>query len=333
MALDLDNLETETVADVDNMDLATMDRGNTVEAQEPDTSVQEAKDKQAEEDVKEVLDEKKDDEVEKKDDEEQPRDDKGRFAEKEVKIPKSRFDDAVNKEREAREAAERRLAALEKQLAESTKVVEQSQQLAEMETKGEELSKQHAQLLVDGEVEKAVEVMKQIRHLDRQIAKAEMTTETQRATAATLESEKVDLAIAQLEAEYTALNPDSEEFDSALANFVLSEQRRLIEEQGMAPSKALIKAGADIMKRFSPQKQAEPEPEKKGLKNESDRKQTQVSKNLDATKRQPASMKDVGLDSDKVGATSSLPDVSMLTREEFDALPESTKARMRGDFV
>ena len=60
MALDIDNLET--VADVDNMDLATMDRGNTVEAPEPDNSVQEAKEKQAEEDVKEVLDEKKDDE-------------------------------------------------------------------------------------------------------------------------------------------------------------------------------------------------------------------------------------------------------------------------------
>lgn len=331
MALDIDNIEP--VADVDNMDLATMDRGNTVEAPEPDTSVQEAKEKQAEEDVKEVIEDK----AEKKGEEaeEQPRDDKGRFAEKDVKIPKSRFDDAVNKEREAREAAERRLAALEKQLAESTQRVEQSQQIAELETKGEDLSKQHAQFLVDGEVEKAAEVMKQIRQLDRQIAKAELTTETQRATAATLESEKVDLAIAQLEAEHTALNPDSEDFDAALANFVLSEQRRLVTEQGMAPSKALIKAGADIMKRFAPQKEAEAEaePEKKGLKNESDRKQAQVSKNLDVTKRQPASMKDVGLDSDKLGATSATPDVNQMTREEFDALPESTKARMRGDFV
>lgn len=101
----------------------------------------------------------------------------------------------------------------------------------------------------------------------------------------------------------------------------------------MTPSKALIKAGSDIMKRFAPQKQGEPEPEKEGLKNESDRKQAQVSKNLDVTKRQPASMKDVGLDSDKLGATSTTPDVNQMTREEFDALPESTKARMRGDFV
>ena len=332
MALDIDNLEP--VADVDNMDLVGMDRGNTIESPPADTSVQEAKEKQAEEDVKEVIEVKKDEAGEKKDDaDEPPRDEKGRFAEKGVTIPKSRFDEAVNKERDAREAAERRLSALERQLAESTQRVEQGQQLAELETKGEELSTQHAQFLVDGEVEKAAEVMKQIRHLDRQIAKVELTTETQRATVATLESEKVDLAIAQLEAEHTTLNPDSDDFDPALANFVLSEQRRLVSEQGMTPSKALIKAGSDIMKRFAPQKQGEPEPEKEGLKNESDRKQAQVSKNLDVTKRQPASMKDVGLDSDKLGATSTTPDVNQMTREEFDALPESTKARMRGDFV
>lgn len=329
MALDIDNIEP--VTDVDNMDLSALDRGNAVESPPADTSIHEAKEKQAEADVKEVIDDKS----EKKDeDQEEPaRDDKGRFAEKGVSIPKSRFDEAVNKERDAREAAERRLAALEKQLAESTQRVEQSQQIAELETKGEELSKQHAQLIVDGEVDKAVEVMKQIRQLDRQIAKAELTTETQKATVATLESEKVDLAIAQLEAEHLVLNPDSEEFDSALANFVLSEQRRLISEQGMSPSKALLKAGADIMSRFAPQKSAEHVQEKHGLKNESNRKQEQVAKNLDTAKRQPASMKDVGLDSDKAGVSSNLPDISKLSAEEFDALPESTKARMRGDIL
>ena len=87
------------------------------------------------------------------------------------------------------------------------------------------------------------------------------------------------------------------------------------------------------MNRFAPKKSGEPEPEKQGLKNESDRKQEQVAKNLDTAKRQPASMKDVGLDSDKAGMSSNLPDISKLSAEEFDALPESTKARMRGDIL
>lgn len=335
MAIDIENIET--VADVENMDLSTMDMGDSLEAQPSDDAVREEKEARAEQDVKDVVGEKEGEKVGEKADEkpaeEQARDEKGRFQEKEARIPKSRFDDAVNKEREAREAAERRLAALEKQIAESAKQVDQVKQIGELEAKSEELSKQHAQLIVDGEVDKAVEVMKQIRQLDRQIAKAELTTETQKATVATLESEKVDLAIAQLEAEHPVLNPDSDEFDSALANFVLSEQRRLISEQGMSPSKALLKAGADIMNRFAPKKPGEPEPEKQGLKNESDRKQEQVAKNLDTAKRQPASMKDVGLDSDKAGMSSNLPDISKLSAEEFDALPESTKARMRGDLL
>ena len=331
MSIDIENIET--VADVENMDLSTMDMGDSLEAPPSDDAVREEKEARAEQDVKDVVGEKEGEKADEKPVDEPARDEKGRFQEKEVKIPKSRFDDAVNKERDAREAAERRLAALEKQIAESAKQVDQVKQISELEEKGEELSKQHAQLIVDGEVDKAVEVMKQIRQLDRQIAKAELTTETQKATVATLESEKVDLAIAQLEAEYLVLNPDSEEFDSALANFVLSEQRRLISEQGMSPSKALLKAGADIMSRFAPKKSGEPEPEKQGLKNESNRKQEQVAKNLDTAKRQPASMKDVGLDSDKAGMSSNLPDISKLSAEEFDALPESTKARMRGDIL
>ena len=330
MPLDIDNIEP--VADVDNIDLSSMDRGNSVDTPVPDTAKQGALEKQAEQDAKDVLgkgDEQPEDDTRAND---PPRDDKGRFAEKDASIPKARFDAAVNKEREAREAAEQRLAALEKQIAESTKQVEQSQHISELEAQSEELTAQHAQLLVDGEVEKAVAVMKQIRQIDRQIVKAEQSVETQRTTAATLESEKVDLAIAQLESDHPVLNPDSELFDARLANFVLSEQRRLISEQGMTPSKALLKAGKDIVESFVSPK-TEEKPEKQGLKNDSDRKKEQVSKNLDASKRQPATMKDVGLDSDKAGASSSTPDINQLTREEFDALPESTKARMRGDFV
>lgn len=331
MAVDLDNLEA--TPDVDNLDVSTLDRGDALPEPEAKTEpeVKEPETKESEADTDEEKDaeakaapETKNDEVEEK-----PRDDKGRF---EAKIPKSRFDEAVNKERSAREAAEQRLAALEKQLAESTKQVEQSKQIGELEDKASVLSKQHAQLLVDGDVDQAAEVMKQIRSIDRQIAKAEMTTETQRATAATLESEKVDLAIAQLEAEHAVLNPDSDTFDPALANFVLSEQRRLMSEQGLPPSKALIKAGNDVVARFVAPK-VDPEPEKKGLKNETDRKTEQVKKNLDADKRQPASLKDAGIDSDKAGQNKPTPDPRMLSQEEFDALPESTKAKMRGDFL
>ena len=328
MSLDLDNLEP--TPDVDNIDTSKLDRGDALEIEKPESEVKSVEVEAPKDEEGEEVKDKAKVEPDVKE-EEKPRDEKGRFKEKDS-IPKARFDEAVNKERSAREAAEQRLAALEKQIAENTKQAEQGKQLGELEDKASELSKQHAQLLVDGDVDKATEVMKQIRSIDRQIARAEMTTETQRTTAATLESERVDLAIAQLEADHAVLNPDSEEFDSSLANFVLSEQRRLMSEQGLSPSKALIKAGTDVVKRFVAPK-AEPEPEKKGLKNETDRKTEQVKKNLDADKRQPSSLKDAGIDSDKAGQNKPLPDASMLSQEEFDALPESTKAKMRGDFL
>jgi hypothetical protein len=55
-----------------------------------------------------------------------------------------------------------------------------------------------------------------------------------------------------------------------------------------------------------------------------------IKKNLDTSLRQPGSLKPMGADSDKRGEKGGLPDVAKLSEEEFDALPESTKARMRG---
>lgn len=331
MALDIDNFEP--IPDLTNFDASKMDKGDTLP--EPEKAAEPpVEDKEADELVEDLT--KKEEKVEEKaeeDDgkveEDKPRGKDGKF---EAKIPKSRFDEAVGKEREAREAAENRVRMLEQQLQENVRQVQQGTKIAEMESKVEELEKQYTQLALDGEGDKAAAVMKDIRHLERQIVKAETAAESQNVTAQTLEGDRVELAIATLEAEYPVLNPESDEFDESLVNFVLSEQRRLMQNEGLAPSKALTKAAIKIVSRFAaPAKESE---ESKGLKNvESDRKAAQVQKNLDAQKRQPASMKDVGLDSDKVGMTEKLPDASKLTQEEFNALPESTKAKMRGDFL
>ena len=64
-----------------------------------------------------------------------------------------------------------------------------------------------------------------------------------------------------------------------------------------------------------------------------DRKEAAVAKNLDAANRQPASTKKAGADSDKHGQTAPTPEADQMTYEEFSALPDSTKAKMRGDFV
>lgn len=257
--------------------------------------------------------------------EEPARDEKGRF------IPKSRFDEQVGKEREARVAAEQRAAALEKQISESQQTQQQSAKVAEIEAYVSELEEKHAQLLLDGEAKKAAAVMKEIRSAERQIVKAELQQDSGRITAQAIEAERVEYAIATLEAEHPEFNPDSEQFDETLVNFALAEQQRLMKAEGLSPSKALIKASNSVMALVNRQVA---QAEKPGLaKAQGDRKAAQVAKNLETQKKQPASMRDSGIDSDKAGHGVEGVDPSKLTFEEFKALPESTKAKLRGDFV
>lgn len=324
MALDMDNLGP--APDIDNIDISTLDKGDTLEAleealQDEPTPEKEAPEPEAKEEPPEPEEAEED----------QPRNDKGQFDKKEPRIPKSRFDEQVGKEREAREAAERRAAELERQLVERQQAERQSADIDAVEAKISEMEQEYSKLLLDGEAEQAAKIMSQIRKAERMIASAEAETRTAQRTTQILESERVELAIAHAESEYPQLNPESEQFDEQIVNFVLAEQQRLIKTQGVAPSKALEKAASSVMKRFAPQEAPEPQ---KGLGKAAaeDRKAEQVKKNLAVAKQQPASMKDSGMDSDKAGA-SGLPDPAKMSVEEWGALPEATKARLRGDVL
>lgn len=257
--------------------------------------------------------------------EEPARDEKGRFA----GIPKARFDEAVGKEREAREAAERRAVELERQLAERAQAQVKTEQTEELETKISEMEKQHAQFLLDGEAEKAAELMRSIRHTERQIARAEAQADARTTTSQILEAERFELAVAKLEADYSTLNPKSETYDPELVEMILDRQARLV-QGGMPPSQAITNATDFVMKRVA----RDEAPAQQGLAAAKvpDRKAEQVKKNLEVQAKQPPSMKDVGLDSDKLGEKA-MPNVAQMTLEEFNALPATTKARLRGDML
>lgn len=334
--MDMDNLGS--APDLENFDPSALDRGDTIPAPapapapaEPPAEAPEPKDDEPE--PKDDEPEAKDEEPEPKDDEaeEKPRDEKGRF---EAKIPKSRFDEAVGKEREAREAAERRAAELERQLRAGEAQQVKTQEIEAIETKITELEAKHAELLLDGNSKEAAAVMKEIRHAERQIARAEAETLADRRISQTLEAKTFDAVIARIEADHPEFNPESENYDADLVELVLTKQQSLMRAQGLSPSAAMEKAAKDVAERFLKQ----PEPAKadtKGLaaaKVAEDRKAAQLAKNLDTAKKQPASMKESGIDSDKAGQTSAL-DVMNMTQEDFNALPESTKAKLRGDYV
>lgn len=308
------------------MDQAAIDRGDflpeEIEALKTEAPVEEpVVEKVAEEEaIEEAVGTPEEDKAE-----EPARDEKGRFA----GIPKARFDEAVGKEREAREAAERRAVELERQLAERAQAQVKTEQTEELETRISEMEKQHAQFLLDGEAEKAAELMRSIRHTERQIARAEAQADARTTTSQILEAERFELAVAKLEADYSTLNPKSETYDPELVEMILDRQARLV-QGGMPPSQAITNATDFVMKRVA----RDEAPAQQGLAAAKvpDRKAEQVKKNLEVQAKQPPSMKDVGLDSDKLGEKA-MPNVAQMTLEEFNALPATTKARLRGDML
>lgn len=310
--------------DIDNIDIATLDKGDSLpEPQAPAPAAEPEPKAEVTPEAKEEAGET------------QPRNDKGQFQPKEAAIPKARFDEAVAKEREAREQAERRAADLERQLAQRAQTqsaqAQRSGQIDELETRLSDLEKQHAELLLDGDVEKASSIMKEIRHSERQIARLEAQAESSQVVNMTLEQERLDLAVAKLEAEHPVLNPKSEAYDNDLVQMILLVQREMV-NNGQPPSHALYSATERVMGRLA--RVAEPEVKKEGLSQAEveDRKVKQIEKALDTQKRQPPSMKDAGLDSDKLGEKG-LPNVTAMSAEEYAALPEATRARLRGDLI
>lgn len=302
--------------------MADVDRGDNLEVAEdildtPET-VEEVK---AAPEVEEKVDDKAEEAEEAApEQEEKPRDEKGKF------IPTSRHKQILESERAGRELAERKLAELQASL----KQVDRNANTEKMEGEIVELEKQHSKMLLDGDHEKAADLMTQIRLKERTIALQEATHLSERAKNEAREEIRMDAAISSLEVTYDALNPQSENFDQDLVDFVLGTQQSLITSERLSPSAALIRAAQKVMNKMGVKTESEAA---KGLaagKVAQDRTKAQLDKNLDTARRQPPSMKDSGIDSDKAGITGNV-DYTKLTAEERAALPAATRARLRGD--
>lgn len=318
-------------------DLSTLDRGNNIEPAASTPAAPEATpaEKAVEEMVAKV-EEAKAEPAQERDPE------TGKFTKKQkddegLSVPKARFDEQVAKERNARFAAEARASELQAKIDGAIHSVNTSQ----LEEQIVGLEKQYTKLMMDGDGDKAAEVLSTIRHksaefrnLEEQAAFAAQHSENQKMARINEERNMVDTVIADLERDYPEFNENSESFNQKLVNVVLAEQNRLIREEGMLPSQALATAAADVMTLRG---------DRVGLSSANTdvttgkgdaRKQEAVARNIAAAKAQPGSMRDIGIDSDRAGSNRpENEDAAKMTYEEFSALPESTKAKMRGDFI
>ena len=242
---------------------------------------------------------------------------------KEPVIPKSRFDEAVRKERAEKEALAGRVKEYEARDAQWAV----ADDFAEAQKAVKEMIKQHTSFLADGELDKASDLMEKILDLKEAVSERKADAKAFQAKDQAKSEVRYDALVAKMEADYPQINPDAEEFDvEAVAN-VQAAMSGFMQTQRLTASQALEKA----MKLIFPPKAATTSG--KAVDAGVRRKEAAVTKALDAKTRQPGSTNGVGVDHDKEGGSIDAAAVMKMTWDEFIKLPDSKLSEMRGDHV
>lgn len=246
---------------------------------------------------------------------------------KDTRIPLSRHEAVLKKEREAREVVEAELAKFKG----GQEVAKVNEKIAETETKLAELDEKYTKLVTDGSLKEAAAVMKEIRALDRAISDQKADAKAAIAETRAYERVRYDTVCDRLEAAYPVLNPDHADYDKAQVAEVM-ELKEAYEAKGLAGSAALQKAVGIIMRPATKQqeKAVEGDPKLKAEELEKARKAEALKRNVDASIKQPANKEKVGVDSDKLGGGLNT-NVMKLSQTEFAKLDEATLSKLRGD--
>ena len=233
-----------------------------------------------------------------------------------IMIPKHRYDSASARAKAAEEKLARYEEANEKPSKKESEVVSTDEEDLDA------LDLKMAEALSDGNHTEVAKISKEIRAIERKAYQTDMQNNSAKVESTTRESIQFDTAVESITAQYSVFDPDAKEYNQDVVDEVLELQSAFV-GKGQNPAQALYKAVGYVIK--------EPVVEEVKPKSPTERK-TNVTKNIDTANRTPPSLSKAGVDSDKAGATA-LPSVSELSEEDFDALPESTKARMRGDLL
>lgn len=241
-------------------------------------------------------------------------------------IPKNRFDEAVQKERSAKEEYARRLKEFEDKEAQRNVAAD----FAEAQKVVKDMIKQHTTLLADGELDKAADLMEKILELKEEISERKAEAKALTAKDQAKEEVRYDALVAKLEADFPQINPDAEEFDTAVVRRVQAMMSGLMQTERMSAPQAL-KEAVDIVIGL-------PKKEDAGAKQKAEdlgmrRKEEAVKKAMDAKSKQPASTNGVGVDHDKTGGALDSSAVMKMSYDEFVKLPDSKLAELRGDHV
>lgn len=295
----------------------------TVEKTDKATKAPEAKEEEEEEEELDADDKDKGDPENEADPEAEA--EKKAKGKKDTRIPLSRHQEILDKNRAQYNALkqENELLKLQKN-AEKT-----AEDLSAAEVKIEELETSYADLLSQGETEKATKVMAEIRRLERSVSEAKYEARAQAAERNTYERIQYDATVSSLESAYPAINEDSDEFDQEKTNEVIGLFQMFV-TNGQTRSAAVQRAVRYVLGDPKSAKQEE------AMKTQEDkvdvatkRKTDAVDRNISAHKRQPANLANKGAGGEST--TAYVPDVLKMSQDAFDKLSEDVIKANRGD--
>jgi len=244
-------------------------------------------------------------------------------APKKPMVPKARLDEVLSKQK-----------ALQKQLDDmkaAQEVAESAPEEYDFATKEVE----YQTLVLDGEADKAAALRQEMRKAEREQIAFEMRQEMTQTVNQNQQATALQTAASDLEANFPVFDQNSEVYNAEYTQEVIDLRDAFI-TQGHGAVEALSKAANFVVKSHDLVETPAEEGSTLGgqkapavQQDEVARKRSQVSKKLKAAEAQPpelpgessANRGDKGLD------------VSSMSEEEFNALPEATLKRLRGDIL
>lgn len=217
-----------------------------------------------------------------------------------------------------------RNTALEKQLAERMGSERVAKDIADLETKAVQLEKEYHKALSE-DPEKAAALMRQIRQVDRDIARIEAAAEAEATVSEKLENRDLKSAIDEMTEKYPQLMKGHEDFDQELVAEINAVFNGLI---SISTSKAsAMRRAVKMIMGESERAPAGLGEEDKGKTIRDARTEEGRKRTVDTVNRQPPSVAEVGKSAPTTGVTSikSIKDLEKISEEEL--------AKARGDEV
>lgn len=199
-------------------------------------------------------------------------------------------------------------------------------ELEQLNAKAEVLYEQVEEARADADVKTAARLQRELDKINRTIAVAEASSAATTDISAKAVANQFNRMADYIEQSVEELNPKSEMYDEGKAA-LMNELVEAYEAAGKSSTDALLKASIVVLGRNVFDAEASAAKPKPAGKQAVTNKPPDLRKAIDAASRQPARGSAAAADN------SELPNVPQMTDEEFAALPEKTRAKLRGDYV